>query len=166
MHKSDKRRKPAIDRFMDRVQPEPNSGCWLWTGAAANTGYGTFSPSQKRDEKVLAHRWSYQHFIGEIADAMVIDHLCRVRCCVNPEHMEVVTRGENVRRGDAPAHIARRNRACERGHALTPENTIGRAKARCWTCHHEWKEQREVAELLQRMVDRTRATAALHQPNQ
>lgn len=161
-----RRRKLAIDRFMDRVSPEPNSGCWLWTGANITLGYGKFSPTQKRNQFVYAHRFAYETFIGPIADNMVIDHLCRVRCCVNPEHLEVVTRGENVRRGHAPVHVARRNGTCVRGHELDASNTIGRGKPRCRTCYNNWKEQREVARLLQRMVERTRALAAQDQPNQ
>lgn len=160
------KKKPALERFMDRVSPEPNSGCWLWTGAMITLGYGTFSPSQKRGEYTYSHRYSYETFVGPIPDGMVIDHLCRVRCCVNPKHLEVVTRGENVRRGDAPAHVARRNGTCERGHELTPGNLVGRVKPRCWVCHQEWKEQRAVGKLLQRMVERARASAALVQPNQ
>jgi len=165
MHTFDKRRKAAKDRFFDRISPEPNSGCWLWTGATNLNGYGCFSPSQKRNSSVYAHRFSYEMHVGPIAEGMVIDHLCRVRCCVNPAHMEIVTRGENVRRGIAPAHVARRAGTCERGHPLAKDNVIGRQKPRCKTCHHEWCEQRDVRKIIDRIVQRARATAALHQPN-
>lgn len=155
--------KPAIERFMDRVSPEPNSGCWLWTGATLSNGYGTFSPKQVRGERIYAHRHAYETFVGPIEVGLVIDHLCRVRCCVNPDHLEVVTRGENVRRGNAPSHVARRASRCENGHPLVEGNIIGKAKPRCWTCYSEWKEQREVARLLERIAHRARAMTA---PNQ
>jgi hypothetical protein len=108
-------------RFMDRVSPEPTSGCWLWTGVVnPQTGYGQFGRC------TTAHRLSYQFHVGRIPQGLVIDHLCRVRTCVNPQHMEVVTQQENIRRGDAP----RRRReqalaaiACAAGHTWTPEST-------------------------------------------
>lgn len=158
MHANDKRRRSANERFMARVVPEPNSGCWLWDGACLTNGYGRFSPTQRRHEFVYAHRFSYEMHVGAIPDGMVIDHLCRVRCCVNPDHLEAVTRGENVRRGDAPSHVSRRTGICKRGHRY--------AGRRCAACYADWKEQRDVATLINRIVQRARATAALHQPNQ
>lgn len=75
---------------------EDESGCWLWVGECNDNGYGRFSV---KGRKVYAHRSSYEIHVGPIPEGLHIDHLCRVRNCVNPEHLEPVTRSENVRRG-------------------------------------------------------------------
>lgn len=84
------------------------SGCWLWAGSIASTGYGTGS---FRGRGFLAHREVYALILGEMPpETLVLDHLCRVRSCVNPAHLEPVTIAENVRRG-AEARRATRGRA-------------------------------------------------------
>lgn len=88
----------AVDRFMSHVSPEPNSGCWLWTASGGSGGYGSFSIGRAR-ANLMAHRVSYEMFRGPIPEGLHIDHLCRVRCCVNPAHLEPVTPRENVNRG-------------------------------------------------------------------
>lgn len=95
----------AVERFWSKVDktgpiPEqrPDLGpCWLWTAALFDSGYATFQP--QHGHAVRAHRWIYQETVGSIPDGLVLDHLCRVRHCVNPSHLEPVTVGENVRRG-------------------------------------------------------------------
>jgi HNH endonuclease len=81
-------------RMQAKIQPA-STGCWLWTSALSDDGYGRFwldgGPQQ-------AHRAAYELLVGAIPDGLTIDHLCRVRHCVNPDHMEPVTIGENVRR--------------------------------------------------------------------
>lgn len=70
-------------------------GCWVWTGSRNRNGYGQmFFDGRSR----LAHRVAYAAYIGPIPDGLSIDHLCRTKCCVNPEHLEAVTASENVRR--------------------------------------------------------------------
>lgn len=92
-----KAREIAIEqRFWDKIFPEPNSGCWLWTASVNDEGYGRFFANGKT---FLAHRWSYEWFCEPIPIGLVIDHLCRVRCCANPNHLEVVTYHENYMRG-------------------------------------------------------------------
>lgn len=71
------------------------SGCWLWTVSKASGGYGKFAA---RGVNWKAHRYAYQHLVGPVPDGLDLDHLCRVRHCVNPMHLEPVTRSENLRR--------------------------------------------------------------------
>jgi HNH endonuclease len=82
-----------IERFFERTTKTDR--CWLWNGYVMNAGYGAFS-TRKGTE--LVHRWSYEYHIQPIPSKMTIDHLCRNKICVNPDHMEVVTRTENIRR--------------------------------------------------------------------
>ena len=87
------------DRFCAKVSPEPNTGCWLWTGATVR-GYGQF---WQGDRKILAHRFAYVNLVGLVPIGKELDHLCRVRCCCNPAHLEPVTRRENMLRAPANA---------------------------------------------------------------
>ena len=109
--------------------------CWLWTGTKTSGGYGRILRGSK---EMYAHRYSYEHFIGPIPDGLVIDHLCRVRHCVNPSHLEVVTLGENTRRGVGIGNGARfqKNKThCPKGHPYDAENTYHYKSARsCKTC--------------------------------
>lgn len=76
---------------------EDESGCWIWQNDTSSNGYGQIKPAGSK--RLPAHRASYVAFKGEIPDGLYIDHLCRVRACVNPDHLEPVTHEENVRRG-------------------------------------------------------------------
>jgi hypothetical protein len=111
------------DRFLSKVE-RTESGCWLWTGGISKDGYGKFpvlvTPG-KPFRWVRAHRWSYEHFIGPIPPKLTLDHLCRVRNCVNPEHLEPVTNAENTRRGESGIR-QREKTHCRRGHPLSGDN--------------------------------------------
>lgn len=128
------------DSFWRRVDREPD-GCWQWTGYRRRTGYGEWHP--ERHVRRLAHRHAYELLVGAIPDGKVLDHLCRNRGCVNPAHLEPVTIGENVLRGDTiPARWAQRTH-CQQGHALTPDNLKkdrGRGRE-CRTCDLENKRR-------------------------
>ncbi len=104
------------------VTYEPNTGCWLYIGGVCKDGYAKV----KRSGQFLGHRASYVESVGPIPDGCEIDHLCRVRCCVNPAHLEPVTHGANVRRGVYPKETHRNGRKthCKRGHALEGSNLI------------------------------------------
>lgn len=118
------------------------SGCWEWKGAHFKaTGYAMFSIRNPRDgtwQPTVAHRVSYELYIGPIPDGLQVDHLCRNRGCVNPDHLEAVTQQVNLSRGMSPAAISVRENRCQRGHEFTPENTIIRpnrpGKRECREC--------------------------------
>jgi len=93
-------RRSEIDRLMARVTFEPNTGCWLWLGSLKSTGYGT-AVSPASGHRKQAHRRIYELIIGSLDEHLVLDHLCRVRACVNPDHLEPVTQLENMRRSRA-----------------------------------------------------------------
>lgn len=125
-----------IERFMDKVSPEPNSGCWLWLGGTNGDGYSNFGMN---GGSVRGHRWSYEYHIGPIPEGLQIDHLCRVRCCVNPHHLEPVTNQENARRGAACGTFGTHSRSrthCPYVHPYSEENTYTRKNGtrRCRAC--------------------------------
>lgn len=118
------------ERFWAKV--EKTDTCWLWTGCLSGVGYGQIRIHTKCH---LAHRYSFELHKHQIPAGLVLDHLCRNRRCVNPDHLEPVTRHENIRRGTA--WTVKRNRTCcPRGHEFTPENSAINQKGvrRCRTC--------------------------------
>ena len=134
-----------IERFYGRVMPEPNSGCWLWDGADMTNGYGVMSLGRRRF-KMLAHRFSYVLHKGKIAEGLELDHKCRVRGCVNPDHLEAVTHRTNVLRGVAPAAFHAQKTHCPRGHELSHPNLINRrnrTSRECKICHAVQERERK-----------------------
>jgi hypothetical protein len=122
--------KTIHDRFMSYVETIPECGCWIWTGSTNGDAkhpeydYGKISTGTKRHPKLTyAHRIAYELFRCPIPEGMDIDHLCRVRLCVNPWHLEPVTFQENMRRGNSGKHQAARTH-CPQGHPYNPENTM------------------------------------------
>jgi hypothetical protein len=124
----------AAARFADKVRVAA-SGCHVWTGGKTLNGYGTFAveTAHRGGTRDLAHRWAYEQTVGPIPAGYDIDHLCRNRACVNVEHLEPVTRQENIRRAAAA------KTACHAGHPYTPENTYvrpGTVHRTCRICAH------------------------------
>lgn len=117
--------RPSLNaRFMTNVEVDGSTGCWLWTAKLNRDGYGHFRLDGRRPG---AHRVAYELFVGAIPEGLEIDHLCRVRHCVNPAHLEPVTHGVNVARGIAvpPVALAKaRQTHCIHGHEFTAENTL------------------------------------------
>lgn len=118
------------DRLWAKVEPEPNSGCWIWMGTISRDGYGKIMATGRKNRWV--HRVSYELEHGPISDGLVIDHLCRNRLCANPKHLEAVTPLVNVRRGLAT------QTSCQRGHPLSGENLYLKVRVErvCRTCKH------------------------------
>lgn len=108
--------RPLADRFWPKVNK--TESCWLWTGAKDPNGYGRINPGGRFGGAALAHRISWELLRGPIPDGLVIDHLCRVPACVNPDHMETVPMRVNSMRGQHPKYVAHKTGVCLRGHAF------------------------------------------------
>lgn len=126
------------EAFWSKVEKTPN-GCWNWTAGRSGDGYGNFRSTR-------AHRWAYERLVGPIPAGLVIDHLCRNILCVNPAHLEPVSRRENVLRGlTLPASNAAKTH-CPKGHPLSGNNLYVQprtGKRRCKTCPDERRRARQ-----------------------
>ena len=137
-----RRVRPCADRFWEKV--ERTEGCWIWKASLNTYGYGQFfhdgSPRK-------AHRLSYEWANGPIPAGLEIDHLCRTRACVNPDHLEPVTHRENLLRGDTFQARNANATHCPRGHAYDYANTkVGPTGGRrCRACDREKHAERKRA---------------------
>ena len=109
------RAQPLAERIRRHVVIDAPSGCWLWTGRKDRTGYGRMNVAGRSE---AAHRVSYRTFRGPIPPGLVLDHVCRTRACVNPDHLDPVSRSENMRRAAehgawAGTHTSRRRTPAE-----------------------------------------------------
>ena len=123
-----------VDRRFRESYKVTASGCWEWQGHIEANGYARFTIGQDR---WLSHRWAYERFVGPIPTGLVIDHLCRNRRCVNPNHLEAVTARTNILRGESiPAQNAVKTH-CKRGHPLSGQNVSIQkdGSRRCLACH-------------------------------
>ena len=125
-----------LPRHLRRRISLSEAGCWLVSGSVSHHPMGYQSVSIDNRSR-LAHRLSYEVIIGPIPEGLTLDHLCRVTNCVNPQHLEPVTAGENTLRGTAPSALNARKDQCKSGHDLTGENLYIRpdnGKRQCRRC--------------------------------
>jgi hypothetical protein len=123
-----------LERFWRHASPEPNSGCWLWDGARNAKGYGLLG-NRMSGRSQLAHRVAYELFCESIPEGKVLDHLCRVKCCVNPDHLRPLSREEN-------SDGNRRKTRCPKGHLYDLAQDIGgRRVRRCRQCRREYLQE-------------------------
>lgn len=137
---------PRLERYSI---PEPNSGCQLWIGSTSTDGYGLVSVEGRLRG---AHVVSYELAKGPVPEGLVLDHLCRVRACINPDHLEPVTHGTNIRRGTVSTVTSARNASkhsltCPHGHTTVVwyvRKHNGKRQKRCWTCDAIRKQKRRL----------------------
>lgn len=140
-----------MERFwlkVDKNGPIPESRpelgpCWIWIGSRQGKGYGTFRIGSRTDgsrRSVLAHKFLFETIHGAVPTGLELDHLCRVRACVNPDHLEAVGHNVNVQRGDSPAQLRAWQAAkthCPHGHPYSGTNLYfapGTAHRQCRAC--------------------------------
>jgi hypothetical protein len=132
-------------RFFQKVDIPIGTGCWMWTAGTSPKGYGRFSVGAQR---VFAHRWAYIYAKGPVPEGLELDHLCRVRSCVNPDHLEAVTHQENIRRseaGDRSKHQSIKTH-CPSGHPYSGSNLYilkSRFGRSCRECHRVYERKRK-----------------------
>lgn len=115
-----------LERLRSKYIIDPVSGCWVWTAARDNLGYGRIQRGTRGQGTALAHKVSYEISCGPVPDGLELDHKCRTPCCVNPSHLEPVTHQENVLRGTSraasKAYFASISH-CPQGHEYSETNT-------------------------------------------
>lgn len=131
----------TAERFWEKV--DFGVDCWKWDAYCDPEGYGRFMLGSRN---VYSHRFAYEFCVGIIPRNKQIDHLCRVRHCVNPDHLEVVTQRENILRGKGITAQAAKAANCPHGHEYNAENTIIRNQGwrQCRTCKRASDAKRRV----------------------
>ena len=126
-----------VERFWRRVVKTET--CWLWTGLLQD-GYGRFFLSTQQRNHRQAHRVAYHLLVGEVVTTLQIDHLCRVRHCVNPAHLELVTPWVNTMRGKSFSAVNAGATHCVHGHPFDTTNT---GYNRGWRVCRECRRRRQ-----------------------
>ena len=128
---------PAEERFFAKVDAEGD--CWVWTAFINECGYGQFGDGE------TAHLWLWRHLVGPVPAGLELDHLCRNRVCVNPDHLQPVPKRVNWLRGFNPMAKNARKTHCPRGHAYDGANVLiytrpsGQTSRYCRACAKERK---------------------------
>jgi hypothetical protein len=117
--------------------------CWRWTGKVSRDGYGRMSVAGRYR---IVHRLAHDVWIGPIPEGLEVDHLCQVKLCINPAHLEAVTHRENMHRQPRIGALLAQTE-CVHGHDYTAENTMRdtRGNRRCRTCHNARERARKAA---------------------
>lgn len=139
-------RRALEERFWEKVQKTDT--CWFWTGYIhTRTGYGRISMGGRRGPVREAHRVAWELTYGSVPNGLELDHLCRVRHCVRPTHLEAVTHLVNTRRG-MTAEVARARQLakthCPQNHPYDGTNLVidEKGRRRCRTCRNTQRRQR------------------------
>jgi hypothetical protein len=127
---------PIAERLDRLSMPEPMSGCTLWIGGDNGLGYGVV---WHRGGMRRAHRVAWELANGPVPDGLVLDHKCRVRCCINVDHLRAITFRENVLCGEGVSAREARRTACPRGHAYDIVKRDGRRA--CRTCKNQLRRK-------------------------
>lgn len=139
---------PKIDKNGPVPEYAPELGpCWIWTGACSASGYGHLGAGGHDGKTILAHVVVYEQCVGPIPDGLELDHLCRVRRCCRPDHVEPVSHQINVLRGASVAAVHAQKTHCANGHLFDDKNTRYSNGGRWRAC---------------RACDRSRKAAASH----
>ena len=158
-------RTTLIERVMAKVDKSgpvpagaPHLGpCWIWFGHLNRTGYGQVNRGAK-EGRALVHRVLYEHHVGPVPQGLELDHLCSVRACCNPTHLEPVTHAENVRRGRSAESVrerAAKRTHCNNGHPYTGDNfrITKDGRRRCRVCNREWARQNKTKRSAASVID-------------
>ncbi len=140
-------------RILEKISFEPMSGCWIWTASLNHDGYGMVWDGTL-GKHTSAHRLVYRLLQDDIDQELELDHLCRLRCCVNPDHMQQVSHRENVLRGVSVIADRAQSTHCKHGHLLSGDNlrmrekTVGYTKYQTRVCREcnkiaskRWKDE-------------------------
>lgn len=128
---------PPRERILQRT--DRSGECWLWTGQLDQAGYAKVKIDGRMQK---GHRVAYQAWVGPIPEGLQLDHLCRVRRCVNPAHLEPVTNRENTLRGENIVGINAAKTHCKRGHPFDEANTrVWRNSRICKQCRRNYDRE-------------------------
>ena len=142
-----------------RVEPEPNTGCWLWTGRISVKGYGRVG-SGRRGRNLAAHRAVWEKLRGPSPAGLFLDHKCRVRSCVNPDHLRVVTHAQNNTENSlSPTALHKAKTRCPKcnGEFVAKSRPVRAQGVQrvCRTCANAWESRRRAKQRANaRLVER------------
>ncbi len=130
-----------MERFFSKIKFNKKTWCWDWIAGTDKDGYGQFWFNKKQRK---AYRVSYELFRGSLTDGLTLDHLCKNKKCCNPEHLEQVSIGINLKRASHQiTTINSKKTHCHNGHEFTPENTYitPLGKRQCNECQTQRKKK-------------------------
>jgi hypothetical protein len=142
---------PLLDRISTKYEIDEETGCWLWTASLDSHGYGQIGSGGSGGKLLRAHRAVWLETVGPLEDGEILDHLCSVRRCINPDHLEPVSLGENNRRGNGWGGRNAKKSHCPQGHEFTEHNTYKYGTTRqCRECARAYDRRRRPAKGLRR----------------